>query len=132
MAALIPSCVHLLLILVLLFPQFAQDLLMSRVPAGMRPQPDRFGMRPVPSAGIFVFGFALFRGRDRYLGQIAPHLFNPHEIELGIFAGVYLAAVGVSACLFSSTLKSGAVALIGKLPGAILLLVSADVLRRVG
>jgi len=44
MAALIPSFVLLLLILVLLFPQYAQDLLMSRVTPGAGPNPDRLGM----------------------------------------------------------------------------------------
>jgi len=132
MAALIPFCVLLLLILVLFFPQSAQDLLMSRVPAGRRPNPDRFGMRVVPTVGSFVFGFGLFQGWDRNLGRILPCLFDSHEIGQVIFPGVLLAAIGLLACLFSSIVKSRTAAIIGKLSGAILLLVSADLLPRVG
>jgi hypothetical protein len=147
MAILIPSLVLLLMVLVLLAPETTLELLMPRVPREARPDPDRIGMRLVPSAGIFVFGFALFQGWDTYLKRVPLHLSEGLQAKLTLGAGLFFLLLGLFACLWPArfmertveqlrgkvgALDSSSLAKltrVGKGFGALLLLASAYILR---
>jgi hypothetical protein len=99
MLALIASLIFLLLVLILIFPGSAQDLMMARVPIEARPDPDRFGMRLVPTAAIFVFGFALFRGWEEFLHKPSARFVDPLHIRIAEVGAVTLLIVGVFGCI---------------------------------
>ncbi len=148
MTALIPSLIVVLMVLVLLAPETTQELMLSRIPREARPDPHRMGMSLVPSLGIFVFGFALFQGWDRYLKLATSHLFDPLQARLAIGAGLFFLALGICGCIWPMLFmerfvpqlrnrtanlepRSAAKAiLVGKGFGVILLLASAYILRR--
>lgn len=104
MFALISSLVVFLMILFLIFPEAAQDLLMARVPVEVRPNPNRYGMRLVPAVAIFVFGFAMFRGWDQLLHRPTSHLASPLQIRLSELAAIVFIIAGLSGCILSPQL----------------------------
>ena len=150
MYALIPTLVVALMILVLLAPEAAQDLLRSRIPEHVRGDPHRFGMRLVPSVAIFVFGFAMFQGWDRLLQRVPSHLSDPLQSKLAFAGGAFLLALGLCGCLWPVQLMERAVpslrgkiakldpnsarkvTLVGKVFGAMFLLGSVYIMRRGG
>jgi hypothetical protein len=100
MIALIPTLLVALMIIVLIAPRATQDILGWRVPISARGDPERLGMRLVPSMGILVFGFAMFRGWDRLLNGPVPHLSDPIQAKLAIVGGAFLLALGLLGCLW--------------------------------
>ncbi len=148
MIALIPTLVVLLLILILLFPEAFQDLMMERIPRGARPDSNRIGMRVVPAVGVFVFGFALFQGWDHLSGRNTPRLNVPFQIHLGIGSNLLFLALGFFGCVWPAMFmerfvpnlrgKTGVpesrylrkFLVVGKLCGILLLLSAANLLRR--
>lgn len=102
MFALVATLVMFLLILILLFPGSAQELLMARTPAELRPDPDRVGMRLVPTAAIFIFGFAMFQGWDRLLRRASVHWTDPRGIRVAEGIAAVLVLVGLAGCIFSA------------------------------
>jgi len=82
--ALIPTIVVAGMIYMLLYPASVQNVMMWRIPPESRPDPNRSGMRLVPSIVIFVFGIAMFRMWDQALhGLLMPSL--TRSISFGFF-----------------------------------------------
>lgn len=148
MAAIIPTLVVALMILVLLVPERVQDIQLWTIPKQVRPDPNRFGMRLVPTVGIFVFAFPLFYGWQRILNSRSSYVFDPFESRTALIGCAFLLAIGIWGCLWPLALmdrfvpqlneKTGRlssenkskVMFIGKVFGVIFLLASVNILQR--
>jgi hypothetical protein len=143
MFALIATLVMFLLVLILLFPGSAQDLMLARTPVEIRPDPDRLGLKLVPTVAIFVFGFAMFQGWDRFLHASTGSFRDPHQVRMTEAIAVIILLAGVSGCTSSrrilnklapglrdSSTKSQTLAIAIQLFGVICLLVAVQLFRR--
>ena len=148
MAALIPTLVVTWMILVLLAPEAVENIQLRRIPKEAREDPNRFGMRLVPTVGIFIFGFPMFYGWDRILNSPTRHILDPFEARMALAGCAFLVAVGLCGCLWPVLLMERSVpalkgrftalqpkdakkvTLVGKVFGVIFLLASVNILRR--
>jgi len=138
----IPTLVVLILVVILLFPEPVQKVMMFRVTPAARPDPNNIGMRMVPTAGLFVFGFAMLQAWDRALNRSKAHVHDPLQLRLLPLGAIAFLGFGIFECIwpmrfmewFVPALRgktanldapdSRKVALIGKCFGVISLLVS--------
>jgi len=102
MYALVATLVMVLLVLILLFPESAQELLMARTPLELRPDLNRVEMRIVATVAIFVFSFAMFQGWDRLLHRGTPHWIDPVGIRFAEASAAVFLILGLAGCIFSS------------------------------
>ena len=75
---------------------------MARTPMELRPDPDRVGMKLVPSVAIFVFGFAMLQGWDRLLRRASVHWTDPRAVRIAEGIAAVLVVVGLAGCIFSA------------------------------
>lgn len=116
MFALITTAVEFLNALILLFPESFQNLMMARVDAKWRPDPNRLEMRVVPTVATFAFGFAMFSGWDQILNRPAQHISDPFQAKIAIGGCAILLAFALWGCLWpTSFMERFAYGLSGKI-----------------
>lgn len=148
MYAILLTAIEVLLVLMLLFPEEYQDLVMFRIPPVSRPDPNRIGMRSTPAVAIFVWAILMFQSWAHVLHSGRVRMTDPIQLRLGEIAAVLLLGVGMFGCIwplafmerFVPALRgktanldpsySRKVALAGKFFGVISLLFSAHLFRQ--
>lgn len=73
---------------------------MFRISPTARPNANRIGMRMVPTAGLFVFGFALLQAWDRALHKVVIPVRSSPQLQLHVIGAILFLVLGILGCVW--------------------------------